>query len=404
MIEQRVRSIVGSEGVIDVDAHGCVEVAPRSEEEGALLLSAAHDERWSVRFCGNGNWIPRDAPANLAISTRRLVGVSGLNSADLVLTASAGTSIVDLKAAAAKEGTWIALDPPGTERSLGSLLATGTAGPLRTGFGAVRNRILGLTFVTADGRIVHVGGRVVKNVAGFDLTSLLVGSFGGFGLITSANVRLNALPAADQTMVVHAERDVLLDGARTILASGATPAAMELFSPDTRDPNAWNLSIRTVGSETAVTADQSSISHAASHLTFDVLDGDSATQFWAASQAETTKHSTTLRVGSLQSELGQALDLLSSASHNDGGGTASVSVLAGVTRWSCNAAVAEIQNLRDLAAGHDWPVTLERAPWEVRSCVGHYGAYRDGVGRIVASLRDVFDDRGLVVVPLGHTV
>jgi len=213
VIEQRVRSIVGTEAELEIDANGSVEVAPRSEQECSLLLAAAHERRWSVRLSGGGGWSKPDAPAELVISTRRMVGIPGLSPADLVLTARAGTVLEDVQATAAKEGTWVAMDPPGVRRSLGSVLATGTAGPLRSGYGAVRSRILGLTFITADGRIVRVGGRVVKNVAGFDLKSLLVGSFGAFGVITAAHVRLNALPAADLTLAAAGTRNALLEGA-----------------------------------------------------------------------------------------------------------------------------------------------------------------------------------------------
>jgi hypothetical protein len=108
-------------------------------------------------------------------------------------------------------------------------------------------------------------------------------------------------------------------------------------------------------------------------------------------------------LGCLPSELAHALDLLSSEL-NDGGHTyISVSVLAGVTRWSGDTTASRIEHLRKLAAEREWPVTLERAPWDVLREVGHYGAYRRGVGGLVTSLCGVFDERGLLVTPLGRT-
>ena len=92
--------------------------------------------------------------------------------------------------ALAAQRLWLAIDPPGRpERSVGSVAATATAGPLREGFGPVRDHVLGCTVVTGDGRIVRAGGRVVKNVAGFDLAKLHVGGFGAFGITTSASAR-----------------------------------------------------------------------------------------------------------------------------------------------------------------------------------------------------------------------
>jgi len=401
VVEQRVRSIVGAGGVVDVDATGCVQVAPESEEECALLLAVAHRERWSVRFCGCGNWIPLDAPADLAMSTKRLRAISDLSAADMAMTAQAGSPLGDLQAAAAKQGTWIALDPPGGTRTLGSILSTGTAGPLQTGFGTVRNRILGLTFVTADGRLIRVGGRVVKNVAGFDLTSLLIGSFGAFGLITSAHIRLNAVPAADITSVARADRDTLLDCARIILSAGVTPAAMELVAPDTHERDGWALSVRVTGSEAAVAADHKDVVDAVPQFAFEELDDASASRFWQSTLNAATDKSTTIRLGSLQSDIGPALDSLKAELDGETGAVVSTSVLGGVIRWSCNTSAERIRNLRTRATDRGWPVTLERAPWEVRNNVGHYGAYRDGVERIVGSLRGVFDDRGILTVPLG---
>src|SRR6476646_4907058 len=113
---------------------------------------------------------------------------------------------------------WRAVDPPGRpDRTLGSIIATGTSGPLRHGFGPVRDHVLGCTVVTGDGRIVKPGSRVVKNVAGYDLTKLHVGSFGGFGIVTEAHLRLRALPRADVTAISRGSRDAQSAVARDLL-------------------------------------------------------------------------------------------------------------------------------------------------------------------------------------------
>jgi hypothetical protein len=241
----------------------------------------------------------------------------------------------------------------------------------------------------------------VKNVAGFDLTRLLVGSFGAFGLITSAHVRLNALPESDITLVANGPRDAMLERSRDILATGTTPAAMELLMDTIHQNNSWMLAVRLLGSETAVSADRRNIAEAASGLSFGMLDRAEADHLWSKSRTATTQASTTVRIGCRQSELQPALDLLNAALGEDSNTMSSVSVLAGVTRWSCNAQTHQLQSLRRMAAERNWPVTVERAPWEVLNDVGHYGAYRGGVGKLVTSLRRVFDRRELIVVPLG---
>ena len=102
-----------------------------------------------------------------------------------------------------QHGQWLALDPYGSDDgTLGATIATASAGPLRTSFGAPRDLVLGLEFVTGAGAIVRGGGRVVKNVAGFDLTRLLTGSWGTLGVITEVTVRLHARPEADESIAV----------------------------------------------------------------------------------------------------------------------------------------------------------------------------------------------------------
>jgi glycolate oxidase FAD binding subunit len=177
-IVRRIRSLLGADAAVETDATGMPRVAPRSEEAVAAVLTAASEAGWRVRVEGTGSWMPPDADADLAVTTRNLTAITYLDAADLVATGEAGAVWGDFRRALADRGAWLALDPPGSGRSVGSVVATGTAGPLRGGFGNVRDHLLGLTLVTGDGRIVRPGGRVVKNVAGFDITKLAVGSFG----------------------------------------------------------------------------------------------------------------------------------------------------------------------------------------------------------------------------------
>src|SRR2546426_11703015 len=140
-------------------------VAPASPDAVALLLGTAREEGWHVRLEGAGTWLPADAPADLALTTRRLDRVPAIEPQDLSATAEAGIGCDVLRQQLADRGTWLALDPPGLAgRTLGSLVATATSGPLRQGLGAVRDHLLGVTFVTGDGRVVQSGGKVVKNV------------------------------------------------------------------------------------------------------------------------------------------------------------------------------------------------------------------------------------------------
>src|SRR6185437_3809939 len=187
-----------------------------------------------------------------AVSTRALDQVTSVSPADLVTTVQAGTTLETLRRRLADEGMWLAIDPPGRpERSLGSIIATATSGPLRHGFGPVRDHVLGCTVATGDGRLVKAGGRVVKNVAGYDLTKLQVGGFGGFGIIAEAHLRLRALPRADVTLVARGTRDALSSAGRDVMAAELVPAALELLSPALAAEPDWVLAARFLGTDAA---------------------------------------------------------------------------------------------------------------------------------------------------------
>jgi glycolate oxidase FAD binding subunit len=158
----RLRALLGSSGV-ERDPAGLPRAIPDTADALSLVCRLAHDEGWKIRIEGHGTWLTADAPADLAVSTRALDQVISVSPADLVATAQAGVPLESLRRRLADEGMWLALDPPGRpERSLGSVIATGTAGPLRHGFGPVRDHVLGCTVATGDGRRVEGGGRGVK--------------------------------------------------------------------------------------------------------------------------------------------------------------------------------------------------------------------------------------------------
>ena len=396
-IERRLRALVGPDVSVEGASDGTPTVAPHSTAACALVLQTATAEGWSVRIVGNESWIPGDAPADLTLSSRGLSQVEDVRAADLVATVQAGVDRTALRVALADHGAWWPVDCPGASRSVGSLVATATAGPLRSGFGGLRDHILGMTIVTADGRILHCGGQVVKNVAGFDLTKLATGSFGAFGFITSVHLKLRAIPRADVTLTTQGERDGLIQQARAILDAGFTPSALELFSPAAAGTNRWTLAVRLVGPDAAVAAERNAVKGATSTPWTDVPPGEAA-DFWSSALERTTQHASTIRVGAVVTGLQQAIDLLI---HHLTDEYISATVTAGVIRWSGSAEADRVQLLRHAAAQIEMPVTLERAAWPTRSRLGHFGAYREGVGRLMGSLRHTFDPNGTLVVSLG---
>lgn len=157
---------------------------------------------------------------------------------DMTVTVEAGLTLATLQSALAQRGQWLPIDPPFADRlTIADLLATNASGPRRLGFGTIRDHLIGLEVVLADGRLIHSGGKVVKNVAGFDLMKLFVGGQHSLGFIVEATFKLLPLPEVEQTVQLRcpslAEAGRLLDA---VNESDLTPVVLDLFrGPDVPD-------------------------------------------------------------------------------------------------------------------------------------------------------------------------
>ena len=200
-----------------------------------LLLDAAKRGA-PVRVAGRGTWLDAGRPvrATEIVSTRELCGITEYVPGDLTLTARAGTTLGELRDVTRAHGQWLALDPAGSdEGTLGATVATASSGPLRSLFGAPRDLVLGVEFVTGAGVVARGGGRVVKNVAGFDLTRLLTGSWGTLGVITEVTVRLHARPEADESVAVSVDAKTGASRVRQLLRRlPFTPYACEILNAE----------------------------------------------------------------------------------------------------------------------------------------------------------------------------
>jgi FAD/FMN-containing dehydrogenase len=211
-------------------------VTAQSEAEVVDAVKTAHGERVPLRIVGRGGWLHAGQPvdASRMLDVSRLNGIAEYVPGDLTMTVRAGTTLAEIADATAAHRQWLPLDPFGDPNgTLGATLATASAGPLGGSIGLPRDVTVGASYVTGSGEIVRGGGRVVKNVAGFDLVRLTIGAWGTLGVITEATVRLRARPEVDETFVLGlpAERDALATLLSTIRVAAVEPLAAELLSP-----------------------------------------------------------------------------------------------------------------------------------------------------------------------------
>jgi FAD/FMN-containing dehydrogenase len=231
--------IVGDAHVTAQD--GTVIVSPASAEEISEVLKLASREGWTVLPAGGMTWLR--SKADLIVNTSRLNGTIEHEPADLIAIAQAGVKLGDLNAKLAENGQWLPLDPPDDGRAtIGGVVATGLGGPQQFGYGRPRNSVIGMKVVLADGSLIKAGGRVVKNVAGYDLCKLFTGSFGSLGIITEVNFKLRPRPAREATVIETGTVEDLRKIARLF------PVAAEIVSGEDGDM----LFVRFAGNEKGV--------------------------------------------------------------------------------------------------------------------------------------------------------
>jgi glycolate dehydrogenase FAD-binding subunit len=211
-------------------------IYPRTAEDVAAVLAVASAWGLAVIPIRNGTKADCGNPPShyhIALCLKDLNQVWHYEPDDLTISVEAGMKFGDLQHFLARRGLWLPLDPAGGGRaSVGGVLAANAAGPLRVRYGGPRDMVTGMKFATVGGKIVKTGGRVVKNVAGYDLSKLMIGSFGTLGVILEASFKLFPLPAGRRTFVLSATSlDSFRQLRKEILASPLTPMRMVLLNP-----------------------------------------------------------------------------------------------------------------------------------------------------------------------------
>ena len=215
-----------------------VVVLPGTKEEVAAVLLAAGEVDLPVTPWGGGTKMGIGAPPQrlgLVVGLKRLNRLLEHEPGDLTATVQAGMTLGALQRELGARGQWLSLDPPhADEATLGGILSSNAAGPRRHLYGACRDLLIGLTVVTAAGTLVTGGGKVVKNVAGYDLPKLFVGAFGTLGVVVEATVKLRPRPDTDRMVVARfASLKEAGAAARAVMSSDLLPSALDLVDGET---------------------------------------------------------------------------------------------------------------------------------------------------------------------------
>jgi glycolate oxidase FAD binding subunit len=228
-------------------------VAPDSPEAVAAVLAEASAAGAALVPWGGGSHMGLGMPPeryDAALDMRRLDALIAYEPADLTVTVQAGMPFSRLQGVLGERGQWLPLDPPApSEATVGGVLAANASGPARVRYGTARDLVIGMTVATADGRLVKSGGRVVKNVAGYDMAKLHIGGLGTLGVITQVSFKVAPLPKEVRSLALEGNDDGLLKAAAEVGRRRLPVTGSALLAPAGAVPR---LLLRFAGSLAAV--------------------------------------------------------------------------------------------------------------------------------------------------------
>jgi FAD/FMN-containing dehydrogenase len=226
---------------------------PTDGSECAGLLAEATADRRTVRIKGSGtkSYIGDVGATDVELGTERLAGVIDHVPADLTVTVGAGTRMADLAAVLDRAGQFLPLDPPhADEATVGGVIAANSNGFWRARYGGVRDLLIGTRTALADGTVARAGGLVVKNVAGYDLDKLLVGSFGTLGVIVEATLKVLPLPERSDGLVARFDRPA--DAFAVANAVTRAASRVEACVVERSEDGPWRVAVQARGSDPTV--------------------------------------------------------------------------------------------------------------------------------------------------------
>ncbi len=373
-----------AEGDVILGARPETVYEPSTVDEAGEVLRESALRGKSLAFIGGGTDLelgtaPRRIDA--VVRTGRLARVVEYSPSDQIVVAEAGLTLGELQRTLASHRQRLALDPPLPERkTVGGIIAANAYGPRRARFGSVRDLIIGISFVRADGTLARGGGKVVKNVAGFDLPKLMIGSLGTLGLITTVNFRLHPLPEEEVTLHLPGRSGA---GLRS-LVRGIKEAQLEPTSVVAawREADRFDVAVRFEGLRAGI-AEQcerlTGLVRREAAGACETLDEPAARAFWSRHDEVRTTGALRAKITALPTHVeriaGEILPGLLAALTNPGFiwyATLGLGFLAGAPADAGSAARA-LLTARERVAGLGGTLTLQAAPSAIRERLDVWG-------------------------------
>ena len=361
----------------------------QSDEEVARVLKWANDLALKVSPCAARTKLDRGAPPARCDILLDLGGLSGVvqhAAGDMTVTVKAGTRLDELQSHLRREGQFLAIDPP-VPGTVGGLIATADSGPRRLRYGGVRDLILGVTFARTDGVIAKAGGKVVKNVAGYDLPKLMAGSLGTLAVIVEATFRLYPVPPASVTVAGECGVQEAGEIGSSVAAAGIVPTIVDYYSPGDGIPGTLALRCETSLCAARRQAEKALALFRAILRRLGILEGHEEAPLWLGFDkiAETSDGEVLARLTSTISDLPGLIESMQAAAK-----TADIELAVrahlrhGQALLRCGDGPAEkvlalLKQARREAEAHGASLAVWRAPVEIRDHFDVWGDAGDGL-------------------------
>ena len=402
-LTEDLRRIVGPDNVheaTEVDAVEGVEpefvVEPGSVEEVSDVMKLAAREGLAVAPRGGGTKMHIGDPPrrlDLIVSTARMNEVLEHTPGDQIVRLQAGVKLEDLQEYVSSSDQMLAIDPPESGATVGGLVAANSSGPRRYRYGTIRDLIIGITVVLHDGTVAKAGGKVVKNVAGYDLSKLFTGSLGTLGIIATANFRLHPRPEASRTVAVEVtEPQQAQAAAQAVVHSQVEATAVELHYGENENLLAVLLESISGGIDAKA--------ETASFLLKQFGEVRTLSQEEADRLGPLTSPQVVLKIGAPPVDLAAVLESVLGAAERKGlahphitGHAGTGVTLVGFSEETEDGAAGFVEEMREIWVRRGGNVTLQRAPLTLKQRVSTWDNGGDYLG-LVRRVKEKFDPRG----------
>jgi len=382
-----------------------IVVRPRTLDEAARIVALAHDERLAVVPRGGGTALALGIPiarVDLVLDLAGLDAIVEHNPEDMTATVQAGVTAGALAARLAAHRQTLPLDPPGwSGRTLGGIAATAASGPLRARYGTMRDLLLGVRFVQADGVLTWGGARVVKSVTGYDVPKLLVGSLGTLAVLGELTLRLHPLPESEATCLVPVHSvDAAQELAAFVVDSTLQPNRLELLdqaalAASGLPPAAAGVVVSFGSVAPAVRAQQAAITAEAARMR--TRAETMGPGFWQTyDRMLAAMGPTLLRVSTLATRVAATLGEARAALGGAGGVVMTGGLSLGLLRIAVGGGepallATAVERLRAFVAADGGSVVIERGAPALRTRVDPWGAVPPPALALMRALKQEFD-------------